>query len=216
MVCAEGFSQWAPFHTVGELIGAVGALPQQAAPAPPTRQVLPPSPEAKARNRKALLVVGIVVGLFGVLVIGVLVHVAFPDKAEPAYEKCLEAEAAGNIGAAWDACTEAVRADQGTTAAKAATAKLAELQPKYVAWRADQAVKAKAAAADRAKWVARLRSKVEKKYWGFEPDGTCTGEGLPPMRITYEGGSFTEDDAVAEADGCKTLPMGGRSFCCPK
>lgn len=163
--------------------------------------------------------------------------VACTDKAEPNYAKCIQAEAAGEIGTAWNFCTGAVGADPNSTSGKAAASKLTSMKPKYDAWLADQKAKAAAAAeaqgrADaaraaaeaqaRAQAAAAARTKVRPKYDGYDPDTTCTAKGLPPFRKDYGGGTLAEDQMVAQADGCSPLfpgrddPMLAITFCCPR
>ncbi len=73
---------------------------------------------------------------------------------------------------------------------------------------------------DREQEIANLRRKVRVKWWGFEPDGTCQGKGLPAYRKDYEGGTFDENEKVAKYDGCVS-PFQSRddalrnTFCCP-
>jgi len=163
--------------------------------------------------------------------------VACTDKAEPDYAKCVQADTAGDVQAAWMACNDAISADPNSTSGKAATAKLTAMKPKYDAWKADQDAKAAAAAeaqrrADAARAAAEAqargqaaaaaRAKVRPKYDGFDPDTTCTAKGLPPYRKDYGGGTLAEDQMVAQADGCSPLfpgrddPMLAITFCCPR
>lgn len=79
----------------------------------------------------------------------------------------------------------------------------------------------KAAADTQAAAFAAAKLKVKRKSWGSSPDGDCTGKGLPPYRISYEGGTYDEDEMVAVADGCSHLyerrnTMNDSTFCCPK
>ena len=170
-----------------------------------------------------------------VLVIGV---VAFglpgcKDKAKEPYAKCVQLDVAGDVKGAWDACNAAVAADPNSTSGKAATAKLAGMKAKYQAWKkaddekqaraaeqrrkADEAAQqaAQAAAAQR---MAQLKQKVSKKYWDAEPDSDCTGKGLPPYRWDYSGGTYAEDQEVAEGDGCTKLYqfVEIQDYCCPQ
>ncbi len=153
------------------------------------------------------------------------------DKAEPDYARCVKAEAAGDLDVAWKACGAAVDADANSTSGKAATAKLANIKPKYEAWQADQEAKAAAASSARRKADAEaraeaaraLRQKVSAKYWGFEPDDQCQSDGKPPFRKDYGGGTYRENETVALAEGCVHLfqphSMPGpndNTFCCPR
>lgn len=65
--------------------------------------------------------------------------------------------------------------------------------------------------------IKSLRLKVKRKYWDDEPDGECTGKGLPPYRYSYEGGTYAEDEEVAVADGCRKLhgTVELQVYCCP-
>ena len=59
---------------------------------------------------------------------------------------------------------------------------------------------------------------MKRKYWDEDPDGQCTGKGLPPYRWDYEGGTYAEDAEVAAADGCKKLHTAVeiQTYCCPQ
>jgi hypothetical protein len=150
--------------------------------------------------------------------------VACQDKAKPDYDKCVEAETSGDMVLARDSCTAAIAADPNSTSGKAAAVTLADINKKFAEYEAGKAAKARAAtpaAAEKAPTAADLRGKVRKKYWGHEPDGECTGKGLPPLKIDYEGGTDKEDEAVALDDGCQHLfasegTTASRVFCCPK
>jgi len=70
---------------------------------------------------------------------------------------------------------------------------------------------------DRTKRIETLKEKVKKKYLDTEPDGLCTGKGLPPYRWDYEGGTYAEDEEVARAEECvPAFKEANVSFCCPK
>lgn len=155
------------------------------------------------------------------------------DKAKDPYAQCVRLDAEGNVKGAWESCGAAVSADPNSTSGKAATAKLAELKPKYDAWKqADEAKQAKEAEARRkaneeaataareaeARRVATLRQKVTRKYDGTEPDSECTGKGFQPYRWDYSGGTFAENQEVASADGCRKLhqTVEIQVYCCPK
>jgi hypothetical protein len=169
--------------------------------------------------------------------IGALLIVACQDKAQPDYAACIQSDAAGDVGKAWDSCTAAVGADPNSTSGKAAAAKLIAMRPAHDKWKADQAAKAAAAAEAQRKVdearakaeaeartlaVAAARDKVRPKYDGFDPDATCTAKGLPPYRKDYGGGTLAEDQMIAQADGCQPLfpgrddPMLAVTFCCPR
>lgn len=147
------------------------------------------------------------------------------DKAEPEYARCLDFEQRGELVLAARACEAAIKADSSSTAGKAAAAKLKSLQPALDAQRAaDRRAYEDSQPSDdgarRAK-AASLRGKIRRKAWGSEPDAECSGKGLPPYRISYEGGTFEEDELVAEADGCTHLfqKRGNANdsvFCCPR
>lgn len=167
------------------------------------------------------------IGLLSTLLIGC------KDKAKEPYAKCLQLDAASDVRGAWEACNAAVAADPTSTSGKAATAKLAEMKPKYDAWKqADDEKQAKAAEEKRkadeesakaareaeARRIASLKQKVTKKYYDKDPDSECTGKGLPAYRWDYAGGTFAEDQEVAEADGCRKLhqTVELQVYCCPK
>jgi hypothetical protein len=174
-------------------------------------------------------------GLVAILIVAAIV--AVPDKAQPAYSQCQVADSMGQVAAAVHACQAAIAADPNSTSGKAAAQKLADMKPKYDAWRRDK--EAKAAAADeeqrranverttaaaeaRKQAAAAARSKVEKRYDGTDRDGECIDKGLPAYRWHYEGGSRDEIDLVASDDGCRHLIPGSPTFsvfavfCCPQ
>ena len=214
-------------------------------------EVVPPKPSANgwlARNMARLRdlpardrrVAAVILGsCFGVAV--VIASAAFflaPDKARPNYDKCVQADTAGDIEGAWTTCYDAVGADPNSTSGKEAATMLGEMKPKYDAWKKDQEAKAAAAAgtqrkADearrqaeaeaRADAIRALRRRVSAKYWGFDPDGNCQAEGKPPFRKDYEGGTYDENETVALGDGCvhlfqahMTHSPNDNTFCCPK
>jgi hypothetical protein len=145
---------------------------------------------------------------------------------------CEDAESKGDVDNAWTHCS--IAADKGSAAAKE---KLEQLKPKYEKLKAEEDAKAaekkakadkefeeqrKAKQAAQAARVAALREKVSPKWWGDEPDGECQAKGMPPYRKTYEGGLYSENEAVALADGCRHLfrqksepSPNDNIFCCP-
>lgn len=125
------------------------------------------------------------------------------DKAKPKYGECVAADAKGDVLTAAAACEAAVTADATSTSGKAAADKLTAMQPAILKAKEEKAAAekkaaderriadeaaAKAAAEAQAKRVAMLKVKVRKKFWDREPDGGCTGKGLPPYKWDYEGG----------------------------
>ncbi|WP_437755835.1 hypothetical protein [Sorangium sp. So ce1389] len=147
------------------------------------------------------------------------------DKAEPEYARCIAMEQRGELVLAARACEAAIKADSSSTAGKAAAAKLKNMQPALDAQRAaDRRAYEDSHPSDdgaRAAKAASLKSKVRVKSWGAEPDAECSGMGLPPFRKSYEGGTFEEDELVAEADGCAHLfrrrgNANDSVFCCPR
>ncbi|WP_437607322.1 hypothetical protein WMF20_41950 [Sorangium sp. So ce834] len=147
------------------------------------------------------------------------------DKAEPEYARCMDLEKRGELVLAARACEAAIRQDPHSKSGVAAAGRLKSMQPALDAQRA-----AERRAYDdshpsddgaRAAKAAALKSKVRVKSWGAEPDAECSGKGLPPFRKSYEGGTFEEDELVAEADGCTHLfqrrgNMNDSVFCCPR
>ena len=151
-----------------------------------------------------------------------LTIVACKDKAEPDYARCVQYEADDDPLAASNASKVAIVADPNSTSGKAAAQKLKDLTPavekaKAEKAKADEAAQQAAAQAEAAR-VRRLRARVSKKYWGTNPDGDCTGKGLPPYKWSYEGGTFTEDREVAFADGCQSPSqlLDVMEYCCPQ
>ncbi|WP_437839267.1 hypothetical protein [Sorangium sp. So ce1153] len=147
------------------------------------------------------------------------------DEADPEYTRCLAMEQKGELVLAARACEAAIRADPHSKSGVAAAAKLKGMQPALDAQRAaDRRAYEDSQPSDdgaRAAKAASLKSKVRVKSWGAEPDAECSGMGLPPFRKSYEGGTFEEDELVAEADGCAHLfqrrnNMNDSVFCCPR
>lgn len=166
------------------------------------------------------------------------------DDAETMYRVCEGSMARGEVKAAASACDEAVRRSPASKFGQMASAKRKDLQPvldlaiakekadadaKAAKDAADQkardeaaaklaaenAAATKAAQAERAK---ALRDKITKRYWSEETDGTCTGNGYPAYRWTYEGGTFAEDAELAKAEGCVAAYSiaSNTIFCCPQ
>jgi hypothetical protein len=152
------------------------------------------------------------------------------DRAKPDHATCIRLKANGDVEGAWKACNDAISADPTSESGKAATKLLEEMKPSYEKARAERsAAEANAAEARRkadaeaqAQAVALAKQKVEAKFWSLDRDGECTGNGWPPFRKSYEGGTFEEDDLVALAAGCVHLFPGTREaqlftiFCCPR
>lgn len=166
------------------------------------------------------------------------------DDAETMYRVCEGSLARGEVKAAASACDEAVKRSPASKFGKLATDKRKEIQPaldkvlgqeKAVAdakaakdaadqkardetvakLAAENAAATKAAQDERAR---ALRDKISKRYWSQEPDGTCTGNGDPAYRWTYEGGTFAEDAELAKAEGCVAAYSiaSNTIFCCPQ
>jgi hypothetical protein len=157
---------------------------------------------------------------------------ACSDKAQPDYAKCVQADTTGDLAGAVKACSDAIGADPNSTSGKAAAAKLAEIKPKYDAWKADQdakaaaaaeakraadavqakaqaearAAQAKAEAEARQAAVADLRRRVKGLFaYDNKPDSRCLAEGKPPYARDYGGGTYDENEEVALADRCVHL-----------
>jgi len=167
-----------------------------------------------------------------------LIMVGCEDKAQPDYAKCVQADTAADIEGAWTACNAAIADDPNSKSGKAAAAKLAEMKPKYDAWKADRDAKAAAAAAAQAKAdearrqaeaeadrqrVAALQAKITRRLTG--EDDTCVSAGMPPVGIQFTGGTYDENYEVATSKGCVRAhtyyPQQGHTpmdnyFCCPK
>jgi hypothetical protein len=162
---------------------------------------------------------------------------ACADKAQPDYARCVQAETAGDLHAAWTACNDAIGADPNSTAGKAAAGKMNEMKPRYDAWKDEQAKKAAAAAAaDRAASIERGKGELEAQAHAAaalrrkvrvagdsEPDGECQAQGKPPFRNEYRGGTYEENEQVALADQCVHLferhsdrSPNDNTFCCPR
>lgn len=74
-----------------------------------------------------------------------------------------------------------------------------------------------------------LRRRIQPKWGAFTdrgaPDNRCVADGKPPYMLSYEGGTYAENEQVALADKCvhafyvSTSVPGGpndNQFCCPK
>lgn len=152
------------------------------------------------------------------------------DKAKPDYARCIQTQASGQVEEAWKACNDAISADAASESGKAAAELLNKLKPAYEKAKAERESreakaaeeKRKADAEAQAHAVALAKQKVEAKFWSFDRDGECTGQGWPPYRKSYEGGTFEQDEMVALAAGCVHLFPGMRDpqlftiFCCPR
>ena len=170
------------------------------------------------------------------LAVAMLLHGCI-DAAQNDYAKCLQADAANDIAAAWKACNAAVGRDPTSESGKGAVAKLTVLKPKYEAWQKAEAEKAAVAAEEkkkqeeaaaaaqaeaRARALRAARTRVERRYYGEERDGECIDKGLPDYRWAYEGGTRDEVDLVASEYGCKHLFDNAsdflvfKVFCCPQ
>lgn len=161
--------------------------------------------------------------------LGSLLIMGCEDKAEPRYNECVAFEAKGDVLKASIACEDAIKIDASSKSGKLAAEKLTALQPALEKRKKDadeqrkkdaEIAKAQeqAEATARAERAQALRSKITRKHGGYEPDGTCTGKGLPPYWWEYTGGTFAEDAEVAAADGCspKGQSRENTDFCCPK
>lgn len=157
-----------------------------------------------------------------VLVAALLGVAGCKDKAEPYYGECVVAEAKGDVLSAETACKRAIVFDSTSKSGKAAAEKLKTIQPAIDKANKEKAeadaAAAKAAEAARLQRVATLKTKVQKRYWDEDTDGECTGKGLPPYRWSYEGGTYSEDREVAEADLCVKLhqTVELQVYCCPQ
>jgi hypothetical protein len=156
------------------------------------------------------------------IIVFMLGIVGCKDKAEPTYALCVKYEAENAPLAAEGACEGAIEADPNSTSGKAAAQKLKDLAPavekaKAEKAKADEAAQQAAAVTEAAR-VHQLRARVSKKFWGTDPDGDCTGKGLPPFKWSYEGGTYTEDREVAFADGCQSTSqlLDVTEYCCPQ
>lgn len=162
------------------------------------------------------------------------------DAAETPYRACEAAQAKGDVKAAVASCEAASSASPASKFGVLATEKRKQLQPALDKVLADekaaaekkaeadkiaaaQKAKAEAAAAAAAQAAAEerakaLRAKITKKYWDTEPDGGCTGKGLPPYKWDYTGGTYAEDRELAVADGCSAAHTYAEntSYCCPQ
>jgi len=173
---------------------------------------------------------------YSAVFVGSLLAVGCNQAASRAYTECIGFEQQMKYVDAINACSSAVAADPEGKTGAAAKAKIVALEKRRdeMAAAVNTAAAAKKAADEKAAAAAAvvaaaqaeanearlktLRAKITKKYWGAEPDGGCTGKGLPPYKWDYEGGTFAEDRELAVADGCR--PAFGfaenTSYCCPQ
>jgi membrane protein involved in colicin uptake len=165
---------------------------------------------------------------FGIVFI---VLTACSDKAQPDYAKCVQADTTGDLAGAVKACSDAIGADPNSTSGKAAATKLAEIKPKYDAWKADQdakaaaaaeakraadavqakaqaearAVQAKAEAEARQAAVTDLRRRVKGLFaYDNKPDSRCLAEGKPPTPGTMRAGPTTRMNRLRSPTGAST------------
>jgi recombinational DNA repair ATPase RecF len=156
-----------------------------------------------------------------------------PSPSEKWLQECEAAEAQGKIDEAWEACTMAMSTEPASKSSDVAAAKLKKLEPeheKLAKEKAEKKAKAdkeaeerrKAELAAQAARITALREKVSFSMYGPEPDDECLAKGKPRYRRKYEGGLFSENEAVALADGCRHLfqqrsepSPNDNIFCCP-
>jgi hypothetical protein len=173
-----------------------------------------------------------------VFLVGALGCAGCTDKAKDNYGTCIQLDAAGDIGGAWKACSDAVGDDPNSTSGIAAAAKLATMKPAWTKWKADQdakaaaaaeqqrqaaAAQAKAEAQAQAQQLATLRAKMTLAPSG--EDDQCVSNGKPPWGLRITGGSYDENEQVATARGCVRAhpyyPAQGHTpmdnyYCCPR
>jgi hypothetical protein len=85
MVCADGFSQWVPFHTIGELVGPLAPAPTSGPKAAPPK-----------RHTSSLTIAFGILAAIAVLLAGVL-WLRFRKTSPTAMEVCKNLEATGQF-----------------------------------------------------------------------------------------------------------------------
>ncbi len=213
--CKVGESTWVP---VAEILGAAGqvrgATPvaeepealdcevlideapsasEVAAPTVPETTASPKSPTSDFWTR-ATVFLWIALGLVPLVGFVIAVALAWQDKAEPDFAKCVQAEAKGDILGAETACNEAVTHDPNSKSGKAATAKLNEMKSAIAKAKAEKdATDAQAAAEKAAKDAEEARARAAASEAAMRDlrrrvsrsrspsgDGGCAGMGKPP------------------------------------
>ena len=236
MVCAIGGQEWVPIHTIAAASETAETAPVLSPGDPAVvvntaseRQPSASTVEDRADGpnvRNAPLsarIFGLLAGILGAAVavaligLGAVIMVASQtDKAEPEFIAARSLEKGDDVQKTVAAFESARAADPTSKCGKRAAEKLIELKPKYDAWKQAEDARQRQAEATR---IQRMRIRVRRSYFSEEPDSSCTGKGLPPYHWDYSGGTYSEDDEVAAADGCRALySMGGQNtdFCCPK
>lgn len=154
------------------------------------------------------------------------------DKAKADFERCVQLEA-NDPKAALEACRQARQADPNRKSGQAATEKILQLIPKVVqleqekeaAEQAKRITPAQQAAqqAAVAQRMQELRAKIHRTPTFSTEDDHCAGEGKPGHSYRYGGGTFSENESLAQADGCvpyddHSMALAGNAqnhFCCP-
>jgi TPR repeat protein len=119
--------------------------------------------------------------IFLLIVLGLLIGC---DKAKPEYAKCIQAEAANDIAAAWTTCNSAIGLDPTSESGKAAATRLTALKPRYEQWQKERAAKA-------------ARDAEEKRKQ--ETADTKAPEGVKPDEATLAACKKKKRDACSKA-----------------
>ncbi len=173
--------------------------------------------------------------LNGLALLSAVAIVGCADKAQPAYEECVRAEANGDLTTATKSCESAAAADPNSKAGKAASEKIGPLKVRLAAKaKADAEAKAAAEAARIAEDKRRQSIMAEVAFYIMKPgDGDdlerypvlCTGKGLPPVYVScrhatdpLNGPKIPLCAELASLVGCKPTwsPEAPVQFCCPK
>jgi len=144
----------------------------------------------------------ILVGLVLVAALVALLVLSWKDPAEPAFVRCMELEAKGDILEAVAACEAAFAADRTSKSGKAASMMLARMAPTAAQIRREQAErKARAEAGARQARADELRRRIARSRAPLEDEG-CVLKGKPPVGYAYRGGTTDEIAELAKLDGC--------------
>jgi hypothetical protein len=163
-------------------------------------------------------------GILMMVVFGTFILVGCKDKAKDGYERCIKLEQSNEIRKAWYACGSAALDDPNSKSGKAAAEKEKQLKPIADKILAD--INARDSAAQRAQQATVLqvlRTKIHRSKTFREEDDHCAGEGKPGHSYRYGGGTYTENERLAGADGCvpydkDAMAVAGNAqnhFCCP-
>lgn len=168
-----------------------------------------------------------------ILVVILLITFVGCDRAKVDFERCIQLEQQNNPKGAFNACKQAAKADPNSKSGQAAAYKAAQLLPSMIKLEQEKDAAERAArvtpeqkAAQQAalnQRMQKLRAKIHRSTTFSTEDDHCAAEGKPGHSYRYGGGTYSEDEAVAQADGCVpfddhsmgSLGNAQNHFCCP-